>query len=29
LEAEPREPLAQFRQKLLCFVPMLKSRNEV
>src|SRR5438309_1132951 len=29
LEAEPRESLAQFCQKLLCFMAMLKARNEV
>src|SRR5262249_29472601 len=29
LEPEPRKSLTQFRQKPLCFIPMLKSRNEV
>jgi hypothetical protein len=29
LKAKPRKPLAQFRQKPLCFMAMLKSRNEV
>ena len=29
LEAKPRESLAQFRQKPLCFVSMLESRDEV
>ena len=29
LEAEPRESLAQFRQKPLCFLTMLESRHEV
>src|SRR5215472_15558295 len=29
LEAKPREPLAQFRQKLLCFLTVLESGNEV
>src|SRR5256885_1741289 len=28
LEAEPRESLAQFCQKLLCFMAMLKARND-
>jgi len=28
-ESEPRKPLAQFGQKPLCFLAMLKARNEV